>query len=258
MDGRLQILLIQARVAGDPMAAHELQVFSDRCELPRDHFQTFNVATDDLKDFDVEGFDALMIGGSGAFSLVAGGFDWHSNFLDLMRHVLDLRMPTFASCFGFQGIVQALGGKLAADENCAEIGTFPITLTEAGTKDPLFGDLPHEFDAQLGHNDSAVELSDELIHLASSDCCTYQAIRVKDRPVVATQFHPELCRDDNLDRFRNYLKNYKKPGQNLEEAMAYAEEIHGPSPHACGLLHAFVGDLRKRQSAKRIQSIAAE
>lgn len=255
MESRLRILLIQARSADDPMIDHELEAFASRCELDRDRFVTFNIAVDDADSFDLGDVDAVMVGGSGDFSLVSGGFDWHQQYLDLLRRILEVRLPMFASCFGFQGIVQALGGRLRGDEDRAEIGTFEIELTDGGRADPLFGDLPPTFDAQLGHNDSAVELSEELIHLARSECCEYQAIRVRNRPVVATQFHPELTRSDNLDRFRNYLKNYKKPGQNLEEAMAYAEEIHRPSPHSCGLLHSFVRDLRRR---KKAASLVAE
>ncbi len=251
-DVPLSILLIQARAADDPMADHELNAFSKRCELSADHFSIFNIATDDIDDVRFDGYDALMIGGSGDFSLVDGGFDWHGDFLELMELIVDEAIPTFASCFGFQGLVQTLGGRLESDDERAEIGTFEITLTDAAGDDPLFGDLPQQFDAQLGHNDSAVELSDELIHLASSQRCRYQAVRVRDKPIIATQFHPELSRSDNLDRFRNYLKNYKKPGQNLEQAMAYAEEIHRESPHACGLLHSFVRDLYRRK--KRLRS----
>lgn len=258
MNEPLQILLIQARSDDDPMADHELKAFSSRCELDREHFSVFNIATDDLEDFTLRGFDAVMVGGSGAFSLVEGGFDWHADFLDLMATVLRSGIPTFASCFGFQGIVQTTGGQLAGDDERAEIGTFTITLTDAARQDPLFGDLPAEFDAQLGHNDSAIELGDDLIHLAKSQCCEYQAVRVQNRPVVATQFHPELTRCDNLDRFRSYLKNYKKPGQDLEQAMAYAEKIHRKSPHACGLLHSFVRNLRRRKQQHRPTSFAAE
>ena len=242
-----RILLIQAREAGDPMAEHEREAFAGRCELPVECFSAFNIARQPLQEFSAEGFDALMVGGSGAFSLVEGGFDWHEDFLSLTRRILAMRMPVFASCFGFQAIVQALGGELAKDPARAELGTHVVTLTEEGRVDPLFGDLPPVFDAQFGHNDSAIRLPDELIHLASTERCPYQAIRVRGCPVVATQFHPELNRSGNLDRFRNYLKNYQQPGHSYEEAMAHAESIHRETPHACGLLHSFVADLRVRR-----------
>lgn len=258
MEDPVHILLIQARDTDDPMADHELEAFASQCELPREAFSTFNIALQDPDQFDLEGIDAVMVGGSGDFSLVESGFDWHQNYLDVLRHILEVDIPMFASCFGFQGIVQVLGGRLEAADDRAEIGTFTIELTEAAEDDPLFGDLPERFDAQLGHNDSAVELSDELIHLARSERCEYQAVRVRHQPVVATQFHPELSREGNLDRFRNYLENYKQPDQNLEDAMAYAEAIHRESPHACGLLHSFVRDLRRRKRRTRLTPESAE
>lgn len=255
MEVNPRILLIQAREAGDPMAEHERNAFAGRSELPLECFSTFNIALQPAAEFSPEGFDALMVGGSGAFSLVEGGFHWHEDFLAMTRQILSSGIPMFASCFGFQAIVQALGGALAKDPDRAELGTYAVTLTEAGKADPLFGDLPQVFDAQFGHNDSAIRLTDDLIHLASTERCFYQAIRVKDRPVVATQFHPELNRSGNLDRFRNYLKNYKQPEHSFEEAMAHAESIHRETPHACGLLHSFVADLRVR---RRTVKIAAE
>ena len=258
MNDSLHILLIQARGADDPMADHELEAFSDRCGLDLQQFTTFNVATDDSDRLQLAEVDGVMIGGSGDFSLVEGGFDWHEDYLGLLRRLLNVNIPVFASCFGFQGIVQTLGGRLESSEDSAELGTFPITLTEAGKTDPLFGKLPPRFDAQLGHNDSAVKLCSELTHLARSDRCEYQAVRVKNRPVVATQFHPELTRSDNLDRFRNYLQNYKQPGQNLDEAMAYAEKIHRESPHCCSLLEAFVDQLRRRHISFAIDDDAAQ
>src|SRR6056297_296965 len=101
-----RILLIQARTATDPMAAHELEAFASRCELPVDSFGVFNIAEESIDTFNFEGYDALMVGGSGDFSLVDGGFDWHEDYLKLMAQIVEAAIPTFASCFGFQGIVQ--------------------------------------------------------------------------------------------------------------------------------------------------------
>lgn len=258
MEPTIRIVLIQARLPDDPMCAHETNAFAARSKLPLEAIVPFNFATQDRSTLNLEEFDGIMVGGSGDFSVVDGGFDWHDDFLRFLLDVLEVDVPMFASCFGFQGLVQALGGKLARDPQRSELGTFQVTLTEEGQKDPLFGDLPAVFDAQFGHNDSAITLPEELIHLASTERCIYQAIRVKGHPVVATQFHPELNREGNLDRFRNYLKNYKNPAHSYEEAMIFAESIHRESPHACGLLHAFVKDLRARKSRRIAPDLAAE
>lgn len=251
MSAPLRLLLIQARLAGDPMAEHELECFADGCDLSPRQFRVFNAATDDLGEFDAGDSDGVFIGGSGDFSLVEGGFGWHDDFLKLIRGLVSRGIPVFGSCFGFQAIVQALGGELVGDEERSEVGTFRISLTEQAGVDPVFGELPDRFDAQLGHKDSAVELPDELIHLASSEKCEYQAIKVRGQPVVATQFHPELTRDGSLARFRNYLESYKKPDQDFDAALSYARKMHRTSPHSSSLLPLFVGELRRRKAVTK-------
>ena len=246
---RLQILLIQARVTGDPMAEHERQAFAMGCKLAPEQFRIFNVAVDEFDDFELGSCDAVMIGGSGDYSLVEGGFPWHGDFLNLVRHLVSVEIPTFGSCFGFQAIVQALNGDLVADADRSEVGTFAISRTEVADSHPLFAGLPETFDAQLGHKDSAIRLPEGVSHLARSERCEYQAIAVDDTPIVATQFHPELTREGSLERFENYLQGYKKPGQDIEEAMAYARKMHRPSPDSCGLLCSFIE--RVRESRRR-------
>ena len=245
MTSPLKILLIQARISGDPMAEHELEAFAAGCKVEREQINVFNVAVDPVEEFELGSNDAVLIGGSGDYSLVEGGFEWHSDFLKIVRHLVEVQIPTFGSCFGFQAIVQALHGELDGDRDRSEVGTFTIRRTEAAVDHPLFAPLPEEFDAQLGHNDSAVRLPEGVIHLASSERCEYQAIAVGES-VVATQFHPELTREGSLERFENYLHGYKQPGQDIEEAMAYARQMHRPSPDSCDLLCAFVARVLKK------------
>ncbi len=225
------------------MAEHELRAFAEGCGLSRENFEVLNVVTDRFLEFDFSSQDAVFIGGSGDYSLVDGGFDWHDDFLGLVRRLVEIKIPTFGSCFGFQAIVQALGGSLAGDEGRSEVGTFEISLTEAAGGDPLFSGLPSRFDAQLGHNDSAIRLPSGVVHLASSQSCEYQAIALRDIPIVATQFHPELTREGSLERFENYVQGYKRPGHDVEEAMAYARKMHRPSPDASGLLRSFIEEV---------------
>ncbi|MFU8803015.1 MAG: type 1 glutamine amidotransferase [Bradymonadaceae bacterium] len=242
----LRVLLVQARTLDDPMRAHELAAFSRQTRLDEGSFSVFNMAIDAFDDFATENVDCVMVGGSGAFSLVDSGFSWHEDFLKLMRELVRRKVPTFASCFGFQAIIQALGGRLGREADRAELGTLQVSLTDEGREDPLFGRLPGHFDAQFGHNDSALLLPDELVHLAMTPRCLYQAIRVRDTPIVATQFHPELQMSDNLDRFRNYLDLYKPPDHDYDQAIAYAKSIHRPSPHSGELLRLFLEDVAAR------------
>ncbi len=96
------------------------------------------------------------------------------------------------------------------------------------------------FDAQLGHNDSVVEMPPGLACLARSERCSVQAVRVPGAPIVATQFHPELTDRDNIRRYLRYLEAYKKPGESMEQARERAEQMHRPSPRANALIAQFV------------------
>lgn len=237
----MTILLLQARDAGDAMLEHELDCFVERCGIDRGRFRPLNLAAEPIDPTALRDVDAVMIGGSGDYSLARGGFHWHADYLELMRAVIRRDVPTFASCFGFQAIVQALGGRVVRDPNSAEVGTFPITLTEQGQDDPTFRSFDTVFDAQLGHNDSVRDLPDELIRLAFSERCAVQAIRVVGHDIVATQFHPELTMQENMVRYMRYLHAYE-PDLTEKEAREVARSIHRPSPAASGLLRAFVQD----------------
>jgi GMP synthase (glutamine-hydrolysing) len=235
----MTVLLLQARDVGDPMLEHELECFVERCAIERGRFRPLNLAAEPIDPDVLRDVDAVMIGGSGDYSLAKGGFDWHGDYLEFMRAVIRRDVPTFASCFGFQAIVQALGGRVVRDPDAAEVGTFPITLTDEGRGDPSFSDFDATFEAQLGHNDSVRELPDELIRLAFSARCQTQAIRVKGHDIVATQFHPELSMEDNIVRYMRYLHAYR-PDLTEDEALEVASGIHRPSPAANRLLRAFV------------------
>ena len=236
-----RILLLQARDAGDPMLEHELQCFVDVVGVARERFEPLNMAAEDPNTWPkLAQYDAVMVGGSGEYSVVTGGFAWHRPMLDYVLESVEHELPFFGSCFGFQALVQALGGKLVADPSMSEVGTFKVQLSEDGAADPLFGDLPGTFDAQFGHNDSAVELPQGVLRLASTERCAYQAIRLPGRPAWATQFHPELNDQANMTRYVRYLVNYADRAMEEDEAWDVARDMHRPSPHSNALLSRFV------------------
>ena len=158
-----------------------------------------------------------------------------------MRAVVGRRQPMFASCFGFQALVQALGGKLVKEIRHAELGTHEIRLTQAGALDPLMSQAGPTFWAQLGHNDSAVALPPQLECVADSSKCPVQAVRVKGAPIWATQFHPELTDLDNITRYLRYIKAYKSPEDSMDQARHKARAMHWPSPKSNALVGQFMG-----------------
>ena len=235
------VLLLQARDDGDAMLEHELSCFVERTGVERERFVAINMVAVDPEDWpDFTDVSAALVGGSGDYSVVSGGFDWHEPALEYVRQIVARNLPFFASCFGFQLLVQALGGKLVSDPTMGEVGTYEMTLTEKGQSDAFFGDLPPKFMAQCGHNDSAVELPPGAIQLASSERCELQALRLVGRPIWATQFHPELDMQANMTRYVRYLTNYADRPMDEDEAWLTAREMHEPTPHANALLSRFV------------------
>jgi GMP synthase (glutamine-hydrolysing) len=119
-----------------------------------------------------------------------------------------------------------------------ELGTYALRLTEAGRSDELFGRLPPTFHAHLGHKDQATRLPDSLSHLAFSERAPYQAIRFPGKPIWATQFHPEVTRDENLGRFKRYIHLY---GAKLEpEDLRETLDRFTPAPESEGLIPSFM------------------
>ncbi len=222
------------------MAEHEHECFARALETPTDAIETWDLLGGSPSAGQSEAYDGLLVGGSGDYS-VLDDLPFIRSFLDFLDAVVVARgQPCFASCFGFQALVQAGGGSLVRDPANAEVGTFEIHLTEAGQEDHLFGGLPPAFQAQLGHKDRAERLPKGTVHLASSVNVAYQALRIEGTPVVATQFHPELDREANAYRYRQYAASYE--GSAASEVAAVLARMD-ESPEATTLLKRWAASL---------------
>ena len=226
----MRVLVLQSRFASDPMLEHERGCFlaatgRDESEL---HFR--NVTAGMPTPDEITSYDALIIGGSGDFSVVERDQPFFDPLADLLHSVVDRSFPTFGCCFGYQVLVDAMGGTVVRDPARAELGSIYVELTDEGLEDPLFRELPRRFVAQMGHFDRATVLPDGIQNLVSSDDCPNQALRVPGAPIWATQFHPELNEQGNRERCVAYLKDF--------------ESIEGyrtlPSPHALKILPRFL------------------
>lgn len=204
----MKILLLQARHGHDPALSEERRSFAQKAGLPEGNIVPHDLLSGPPKLATVLKYDALMVGGSGEYYVSKRNLPGHERVLELLADVVAVGHPTFASCFGFQLLVTALGGRIRYDPESMEVGTYTLTLNDAGREDELFGFLPDNFEAQLGHKDKAEILPPGVINLASSQRARYQALRVPGKPIWASQFHPELTGDENLERFHRYVDGY--------------------------------------------------
>jgi GMP synthase (glutamine-hydrolysing) len=206
----IKFKLLQARVENDPVRERERNSFAVGLGVLPQQIETVDMLkAADNYDSITKDVNAVLIGGSGDFSVTAD-LPWLPNFFTVLGDLAHNGFPTFASCFGFQGMVKALGGKVETDNNGLEVGSHMVEKLPSGEGDPLFNDLPDTFVAQQGHADRAIELPDGVELLAQSQRCPYQAIKVNGVPVYATQFHPELTASENKRRFLQYFDHYIK------------------------------------------------
>ena len=234
-------LLLQARDPGDQMASHEHNCFARTLGVPAADIQIHSLLEGAPSDAVLEEIDAILVGGSGDYS-VLGDQPFVRTFLDFLEKVVvGRKFPTFASCFGFQGLVLAGGGDVICDEEGAEVGTFKLHLTNEGSDDPLMSDVGQTFYAQLGHKDRAERLPVGMVNLAFSERTPYQALRIDGAPVFATQFHPELTREDNEMRYRTYWESYGNHLQAEDPVLSSLRE----SPETSMLLPRWAETLKK-------------
>ena len=88
----------------------------------------------------------------------------------------------------------------------------------------------------MGHKDRADRLPPGTLNLAASDNATLQALRVPDKPIWATQFHPELTRQANTERYLRYWEAYGTGDKENDPVLARMAD----SPESTALLSRWV------------------
>jgi GMP synthase (glutamine-hydrolysing) len=126
---------------------------------------------------------------------------------------------------------------MAHDPANAEVGTHRLVLTPEGRRDPVFGQLPAEFLAQMGHRDRLVQLPPNGVLLASNRRVAHQAYRFAGKPIYATQFHPELSDHRLRERLIQYPQ-YTDPGANTTAGQVL--QRLKPTPEANRLIGRFM------------------
>ena len=237
---RLRYMLLQVRNHDDPMAGHEVECFARALRCKPAQIREFDLLAGAPSAADLKRADVVLLGGSGDYSVSKGG-PWMAPALEAMRTLHETGKPTFASCWGFQAMTEALGGRVVADRDRAEVGTHAVYLTGPGREDPLFGPLAEageSFPAQMGHEDVVDRLPDGAVLLAASALAN-QAFCFPGKPIYCTQFHPELDRATLLDRLRKYPSYIERiTGLGYGE---FVDTCTRESPHTDALLRRYVG-----------------
>jgi GMP synthase (glutamine-hydrolysing) len=234
---KLSILLMQIR-DDQETREEELAEFVRYSQIPERQFTVLNVfETPYFEASCVKGYDALFVGGSSDASVIQPEiYPFVEDAKKLLLHCVDQDIPVFASCFGFQLVVEALGGKVILDKESMEMGTYPLQRTEAAQSDVLFCDVPNEFWAVSGHKERAAFLPEDAILLASSALCPHHALKIRDKPFYGFQFHPELDKQDLSTRITRYRDRYLDSHDMLQDILDNLQE----TPESNNLIQKFV------------------
>lgn len=234
---QLKILLLQIR--DDALTCEEeLSEFVRFSRLEAEQFDVLNAfATPEFEPDQIEGYDALFVGGSSDASVTQPDrYPFVKDVKRLLVYCLEKSVPVFASCFGFQAAVEALGGTVVVDKARMEMGTYPIQLTDAAREDLLFHDLPDGFWAVSGHKERAIALPQDAILLAYTERCPFHAFRIAGKPFYGFQFHPEVDPVDLKSRIIRYCDRYLDSAEELRSVIDNLQD----TPLANQLIERFV------------------
>ena len=159
---------------------------------------------------EVTAYDAVILGGSGDFSVVERDQPFFQPMTEMLRGLVDTSFPTFGCCFGFQLLVDAMGGIVVRDPQNSELGSHRRRADRGGRSAIHCSvSLPrdvHRPDGPLRSRHGSCRRGSRI--LLSSQRCGFQALRVPGAPIWATQFHPELDEQGNRDRCVAYIKEF--------------------------------------------------
>ena len=215
----IKILLLQIR-DDHKVRREELESFAKYSELEVKQIDVLNVFdTPYFKSDVLNGYDALYVGGaSEANVLEPEKYAFIKDCIELIKFAGEIGLPTFASCFGFQLAILAFGGEVLSKDKDYEMGSIPIKLTNLAEIDPVFKGVKDEFPALSIHRQYSVDLPENLDLLAYTEQCLH-SFKLRDKPLWAFQFHPEVDRATVFQRLAIYKKKYTESEEQFQQVL---------------------------------------
>jgi GMP synthase (glutamine-hydrolysing) len=213
--------VLLATRAEDVPADEEYALFLRYTGLDERHLVRVRLEAERMPRLDLDALSGIF-GGGGPFNASdpdekksAVQHRVEAEFQTLLDEVVARDFPFLGACYGI-GTLGTHQGAVIDRTYPEPISVVPVTLTEAGTSDPLLEGIPREFDAFVGHKEAISVLPSTATLLASSPACPVQMFRVGAN-VYATQFHPELdvlelCRRIEAYEHHGYYEPPEKEG----------------------------------------------
>jgi GMP synthase-like glutamine amidotransferase len=123
-----------------------------------------------------------------------------------IKETIQRGKTTLGICLGAQLIAKALGAKVLKSP-VKEIGWYDVSLTQIGSQDPLFSNLPKTFPVFQWHEDTfEIPKSGKLI--ATSSSVPHQAFRYGE-DTYGLQFHLEVTEEMIEEWMETYEEEFK-------------------------------------------------
>ncbi|WP_103062633.1 type 1 glutamine amidotransferase [Actinomyces qiguomingii] len=207
--------------------------------------------------------DGLVVLGGPMSAHDEAGHPWITPLRDLLRGVVQTRLPAIAICLGAQIAAEAIGGTTAAPSpHGTERGVVELELTQAAGTDPLFSEIVDEsvraavragiptrdgtrLPVLVSHDDGVVTLPESATLLASSAGAPVQAWRAGR--LLALQHHPEST-PERLEMVESRITAWKMGAVTDEEELKALTDDELP-------LQAVAAGRRVRADAERAEPV---
>lgn len=170
---------------------------------------------DSLKEVPKESIAAYIIFGS--YTNVEDRLPWQKELAEMMRKNLEKNIPVLGICFGHQLMADALGGSVTrnADQKFhANIRKVNVINDSLGYK------KGEEISLIVSHGYNVNTITDEFLHLATSNDCVHDIVVHKEFPYVGIQGHPEAneyfikthFKDNHVNISKELIEKGKRDG----------------------------------------------
>jgi GMP synthase (glutamine-hydrolysing) len=153
---------------------------------------------------------------------------------DLDAALLEAGVPVFGMCYGFQSMVQALGGTVA-HTGLGEYGATPALVSDSTST--LFNGQPAEQSVWMSHGDSVTGAPTGMRVTASTAGAPVAAFEDDERRLYGVQWHPEVMHSTFGQRV---LENFLYRGAGLSGDWTAANVVE----ELVGAIRDKVGDSR--------------
>ena len=181
-----KILILDFGSQYTQLIARRIRELGIYCEI-----RPFNMPLDKIKAFDPKG---IILSGSPASVYQVGA-------PLCQREVVEQGVPVLGICYGM-GVIGSYFGARTARAARREYGRAELVIDDASD---LFSGLPSGLTVWMSHGDKLEEIPESFRRLAHTANAPFAAVRHRQQPLFAVQFHPEVA---HTERGREVLANF--------------------------------------------------